>query len=337
MSNAKPKVRFLCPIWGAPYIRRFLALSLPSFIAPGNLPALAELCDLEICILTVSMDEPVFSESSAFGKLKLIAPFKFISIDDLVLDQQHGVTLTLAYLRGVTDLGEEMTRQFVLFLNADIVLADGSFRGAARKILEGHPIILANSVRATSELVEPQLKTLIDSSQTLAVPPRELMRMALAAMHPLQVAKVVNSDLCYSIHANQFYWQADATTLVSRHFLMFMLCLKPERVVTEVGSFCDYSLVPEFCRTSPAIAMTDSDEFCALELQNADHESSYLRIGRPDPIELAESLSRWTTEDHRRNALDHTIVFHAGDLPRNLDAVNAEARHYIEHLISLMP
>src|SRR6266581_1674459 len=135
MSKERPRVRFLVPVWGESYITRFLDLSLPSFLAPGNLPGLAELSDLEICILTVASQKPLFERNRAFQRMRAIAPIHFIDIDDLVVDQMYGITLTLAYLRGVTDVGPAMTEQFFLFMNADLLLADGSLVGVARKIL----------------------------------------------------------------------------------------------------------------------------------------------------------------------------------------------------------
>jgi len=46
-----PKVRVLVPIWGKRYIKQFIDLALPSFLAPGNLPALEEATNLEMVIL----------------------------------------------------------------------------------------------------------------------------------------------------------------------------------------------------------------------------------------------------------------------------------------------
>ena len=326
----KPKVRFLVPVWGKRYIKRFVDLALPSFLAPGNLPALAEVTDLEIVILTSSANYPDFNEHPVFRSLRRIAPLRFISIDDLITDQVYGVTLTLAYLRGVTDTGSDMVAMHFLLMNSDIVLADGSLSSVAKHILEGRRIILANSIRAISDELEEPLRRLVDKEKhVLALPPRRLVSMAMKSLHPTQIAKIVNNDLCHSIHVNQFYWQVNSTTLVSRHFLMFMLCLKPERVVTEVHAFCDYSFVPEFCPSGGAVAMEDSDDFFALEMQARNSESDYLRIGRPSLEEIANSLSQWTTKVHRDDSLNHTLIFHSDDVPIGTEAVCREADRYI--------
>src|SRR5579872_7075346 len=158
----KTKVRFLLPVWGESYIKRFAALSLPSLIAPGNLPALAAMTDLELCILTGQAEHHLFEPEPAFSLFRRLAPFRFIDIDDLVLDSQYGVTLTFAYLKGIAETGARMLDQYFLLLNSDIVLADGSLQKVAEKILEGPRLILANSLRATAEAAEPALTAMLD-------------------------------------------------------------------------------------------------------------------------------------------------------------------------------
>ena len=326
----KPPARLLIPVWGERYIRLFADLTLMSLLAPGNVPALAEATDLEIVLLTASSDHRFFDEEPAFAALRRIAPVRFEAIDDLIGGGLYGVTLTLAYLRGVAALGERMVDTWFVFLNADLILADGSLRSVARRILAGDRVLLACSIRATSEDLEPRLRALVDPERrVLAVPPRKLVGMAMEAMHPTQIAKIVNSDLCHSAHVNQFYWQVDAHTLASRHFLMFMLCLRPERAVTEVRAFCDYAFVPEMCPTSPTKAMEDSDEFFFLEMQARASERDFLRLGRATIGEIAESLSRWTTKGHRAYSLDHTLTFHGAELPATTPAVCEEADRYI--------
>ena len=291
------------------------------------------MADLEIAILTPARDIDTLESHDSFQRIKALAEIRYIDIDDLIADSYSGATLTLAYLRGVTDVGAAMVNQYFLFINSDLVLADGSLKSVARRVLEGPRVILANSIRATSEELEPRLHELMNRrSRALSIEPRQLVRMSISALHPTQISKIVNSDLCHSIHVNQFYWQLDSNTLISRHFLMFMLCLKPERVIEHIDAFCDYAFVPEFCPSGERVAMEDSDEFFALELQTRESERDFLRIGRASVAGIAESLSRWTTEDHRENALRHTLTFHAEELPSNHATEIEVADRYIREI-----
>jgi len=327
-----PKVSFLTAVWGEAYISRFASLSLPSFLAHGNLPALAGATELEVVIMTQSSDVRFFEDHPTFSLLRNICPVRFVAIDDLITTGNYGVTLTLAYLRPIALLGERMLETHFLFMNADFVLADGSLRSLAKHILAGRSIVLGPSFRATAEDVEPALRTLIDKqSGILTVPQRELVALSLAHPHPTTVAKTLNQAFCHTMHPNQFFWQVDENTVIGHYFLIFMLCLKPERVIRSINSYCDYAFIPELCPSGDEVVMDDSDDFFMLELQQLEQERALLYLGRASDKEIVRSLQLWTTAEHRR-AAKYQIVFHSKDLPQNTEAVKAEAKAYIDRI-----
>ncbi len=326
----QPKVKFLTVIWGERYIERFCSLSLPSFLAPGNLPSLAEGTDLEVVIMTRSADVSYFSRNAAFIKLSGVCPVRFVHIDDLVTTAVYGVTLTLAYARPIIACGEDMLHTHFVFMNADFVLADGALRSLSLHIHAGRSVVLGPSYRAIAEEVEPHLEAMVDHrSSTLVLPPRQMVGMALPHPHRTTVAKMMNQSVFSSTHPNQFFWQVDKNTVLGRYFLIFMLCLKPERVMHQVNCFCDYSFIPELCPSGDEVAMGDSDEFFMLELQNRAQETFMLRQGQLPYRKIAQSLQEWTTAEHRR-AASHDIVFHSDDLPPRL----CEARLAAEEAVA---
>lgn len=331
-GNTRPRAKFLTVVWGEAYIRRFVTLSLPSFLAPGNLPALAQNTDLEVVIMTRRDDVEHFENHIAFRRLRTICPVRFVEIDDLITTSVYGVTLTLAFARPVIACGSEMLNTHFVFMNADFVLADGSLRALCKHILAGRSIVLGPSFRATAEAVEPRLEAAVDAtSGVLAIPPRELVMFSLPHPHPTTVAKILNQGFCHSIHANQFFWQVDDWTLLGRYYLILMLCLKPERVVESINCFCDYAFIPEMCPSGDEVAMDDSDDFFMLELQSRNQEMHLLRLGRQTDEKIARSLREWTTAEHRR-AARYDIVFHIGDIPPEIEAARAEARAFIDRI-----
>jgi hypothetical protein len=323
----------LVVVWGEAYINRFMALSLPSLLASNNIPEFSKLIHLELTILTAAQDIPKFKNSKRFSILAEYSTINFVPIDDLIVAPYYGITLTLSYLRGVCQFKENMRDRWFLFLNSDLILANGSLVGLAKRILNGETAILANSIRSVSEKLEPILHSRInEESCVLEIQPRELVRLGMEYMHSTQIAKIVNNNLCHSVHVNQFYWQVDESTLVSRHYLMFMLCIRPERYVIEVSSFCDYSFIPEFCPTAERTAMDDSDDFFALELQGKDSERDFLRLGTHSLQEIGRSLSNWTTSEHRANASNHCLIFHSDAMPPNIREIISQSETYIKSL-----
>lgn len=328
----RPKTKFLSVVWGEAYISRFVGLALPSFLAPGNLPALAEDTDLEVVIMTRHKDITFFYQQAAFLRLRAICPVRFVTIDDLMADGVYGVTLTLAYARPIIACGQEMLNTYFVFMNADFVLADGSLSSLCRHIKDGRAIVLGPSFRATAEAVEPALEAALDKkTSTLAIAPRAMVGLAMPHPHATTAAKIVNQSLCHSTHPNQFFWRVDESTLLGRYYLIFMLCLKPERVIDSINGYCDYALIPEMCPSGDEVAMGDSDEFFMLELQERNQESEMLRLGRQSIDEISKSLQYWTTAEHRR-AARHNIVLHTKDIPPGVDIAKIEAHKFIDNL-----
>lgn len=333
----KPKVRFLTVIWGARYIEEFARVSLPSYMAAGNLPALAEETDLEIVVLTASTSVPSFSNEPIFDYLRALCPVRFIIIDDLITTGNYGVTLTLAYARGIMDAGADQTNINFVFMNADFVLADGSLRTLATRLKAGERCIMAPSLRALSDQVVPQIMAAVDQDNfVLSMPPRQMVRLAFENLHPTVIAKTVTQNFVTCETHNQIYWQVDKQTLIARYHLIFMLAIKPELPLGTINSYCDYGFVPEMVPSGIFSILDNSDDFFMLELQPASQERNLLRSGGSTIREIASELGRWTTAEHRRYATVD-IVFKAGEPSPRLPQLKHEAQTYFESLKADMP
>ena len=333
----KPKVKFLTVVWGESYVERFATLALPSFLAPGNLPALAATCDLEVLVMTARQDVEYFQRHAAVKTLHALTSVRYIDIDDLIVGGLYGVTLTLAYARAIHSFGPGMVGMHFVFMNADFVLANGSLANVAKHIHAGRSIVLAPSFRATAEIVEPKLFVAVDAAtHTLSLEPRQIVSLALEHPHPTTIARTVTQDLCHSAHPNQVLWWVDEKTVLARYYLIFMLCLKPERALGKINSYCDYGFIPEMCPSGDEVVMADSDEFFMLEVQRRDQEMLYIRPGPLSERYLARSLSEWTTAEHRR-AARYDIVFHAGEIDPSLGDAKRTAAEYMERINKRLP
>jgi hypothetical protein len=326
------KIKFLTVVWGEKYIQNFCELSLPSFMAPGNLPALAQASKLEVLIMSQSKDFHAFEKYPAFRNMKSQIKIRFVPIDDLIPGNIYGVTLTLAYARPILALGKKMLDYHFVFMNADFILADGSLRTLGRQLSNGAEVVLAPSLRVTAEKTETLIRKKVQNDQSvLQIQPREFLRLAMPHLHPTTLAKVINFEDYHTVHPNQLFWKVDDHTLLARYFLIFMLAIKPQRVVRKINSWCDYGFVPEFCPQSPLKVLGDSDEFLMVETQEKQKERELLRHGPLTADTIKESLGEWLTFGHFKN-FQHQIVYHATDLPKTISKAQEKFEQFIQKI-----
>ena len=329
-------VKLLVPVWGYHHIRHFLECSLPTMLAPGNVPAVAEALPAEFVIMTSANDEAFIREHPAFRLLAECCNTSVRLIDHLITDGNYSTTITLAYTEAVREAGNAMVDTCFFFLVSDYIVADGSFGNALRRMQKGISAVVVGNCQVVLEDALPWLEDRLATSRlTLKLPPRVLMGWALNNLHPATLANTVNIPFNHNSHTNRLFWRVDGSTLLGRFYLMHMLCVRPEITNFVIGSSCDYSFVPEMCPSGDVEAITDSDEYLVVELQPLRHEAGFLSPGPLEPKKLAKSLSEWTTTVHRDNAR-RTLVFHADDLPRQLEDRVAEADAFVDNVARLL-
>src|SRR5262245_44108116 len=171
------KARLIIPLWGTVYAEKLISMTLPALLAPGNLPALAAMFDVEVVLVTENRLVDHIRQARSFQRLSTVCEVKFVPLDDLMPCEpgEYGVVLTAALFRGFVDLGASMTETFLLFLNADFIIADGSYRRLGELMREGRRVIHAPSFRVVLEDVWPRLEARVDpATAVLAIKPREM-------------------------------------------------------------------------------------------------------------------------------------------------------------------
>jgi hypothetical protein len=331
-ERAIKQITLLMPVWGYQFIGRFLEFCLPTLLAPNNIPAIARELPCRFVLLSSVADEPIIRSHPAWQKLERHCACEIRSIDDLITQGNHTATITLAFERVLRQSGDAIRDTCFIFLMSDYLVADGALKTALRKIQIGAGAVLAGNFQIIAEDAAPLLRQRLDhESHEIVLPPRNLVRWALAHLHPATVANIVNFGLTHNAHTNRLFWRVDENCLIGRFYLMHPIAIHPETSDFVVGSSWDYSFVPELCPSGNVAAVTDSDDYLVIELQRRDYEWENLRPGPVVAAELAQSLSEWTTDYHRRNVAQ-TVVFHAADLPADLPQFIARSDAFVENV-----
>ena len=317
--------------WGERYIDDLIEITIPALLAPGNLPAFAAEFACEFVIVTETQLFDRVVRSATIAALLDFVDVRLVPIDDL-LSPWYGITLTYALVRGFADLGASMTRTHLVFLNADFILADGSYRKLAGMIKRGERLVVSPSYCMNLEGTVDGLRRRRDAtSGALSLPARELARMIIDNRHNTIRAKTVNQRM-FRIHRyDQFYWYVDDNTLVSRQMPIAVVYMRPERVLTEMPTFWDYGVISEYCPTTTPCVLADSDDFLMAELRNTGTFRELLHLGWPTIDEIASDLSSFTTQDHRDYGR-HTLVLHAGEPPPRIDAEKAKLASFVDRV-----
>jgi hypothetical protein len=330
----RPPARLIIPLWGSVYAEKLTSMTLPALLAPGNLPSLAAMFDIEVVLVTESKLVDYIRQARSFQRLSAICEVKFASLDDLMPCEpgEYGVVLTAALFRGFVDLGAKVTETFLLFLNADFIIADGSYRRLAELMREGKRVIHAPSFRVVLEDVWPQLAARVDAeSAVLAVKPREMAKLALTHKHLTVKARTVNQHLYHQWCMDQFYWYVDEETLVGYQWPIALVAIKPERMIAEPVQVWDFGYLPEAAPTLEPCFLADSDDFFMIEPQKRVTGEELVRPGGISVDAIAKFLSDWTTHEQRRCGRQ-LLTIHAGDRPADLDEVIAESRRYMNEI-----
>lgn len=334
-AMTKPRARLVLPVWGEHYVKNILAgVSLRALLAPGNLPSLAQTFGCEFVLLTERRFFPYLEDCDALGHLRRHARIELRAIDDLLGMTDYSVPLTLALFRGLEGLGTAATDTWVFFLNADFVLADGCYRSVVKRIEKGERLILAPSLRASSEDVLPMLRASVDPlAGPIAIPPRLLVRIALDHLHPMPRSKIVNRAIVHPHRVDQFYWMAGPDTLIGYQFPMTLVAVRPEQAPpAEPPNFFDYCSLPVLAPTARRCVLADSDEFFMLELQSRRTGLGTLRPGRPSVDWIAADMREWTTREQRE--LGRTLLtIHARALDAGIEPWRAEAERFVADLM----
>jgi hypothetical protein len=334
-GEGREPARVITMAWGDRYIDDLIEITIPALLAPGNLPAFVEEFECEFVVVTETRLFDRVVRSAAISALLDFADLRLVPIDDL-LSPWYGITLTYALVRGFADLGAAMTRTHLVFLNADFILADGSYRRLAEVIKSGERLAVAPSYCMNLEDTIDDLRRRRDPAGCiLSVPARELARIIINNRHNTIRAKTVNQRM-FRIHRyDQFYWYVDQTTLLGRQMPIAVVYMRPERALTEMPTFWDYGVISEYCPSTAPCVLGDSDDFLMAELRNKGTFRELLHLGWPSVKEIAADLSSFTTRDHRDYGR-YTLVLHAGELPPEIDTQKAELAKFVDQIYALL-
>lgn len=336
MTDVIEPLHLIVPVWGGSYADRFLELAAPSWLAEGNLPAIADRAGLSIRIVTRVEDAETIQASPVYAKLAELAAVKFIPMDDLQAKASTYVTLTLAYHRGLLDLAAEGGVRTAVLLNSDFILGRGSLAAMRSHLDRGERAILVPSLRAVEEEIVSALRAVRQSPTELSLPSRDLVGMAFKALHPTVLCARMDQDVVRSKGAHQYFWRPEPATLVGRGFCLFPLAVRIEGPLPQAETFCDYGLLQLLAPGAKPFVLNDSDTFFALELAPLEHEADFFGLRAPRDEDVAKLLGEWSLQFHRDQAAK-PLFYRASDPGPKVEQAVEASQAFVDKTLSALP
>jgi len=328
----KSKLCLLLPLLGSEDVARFDSLPADALLASGNLPALPELFEPIFCVLAHGVLVPALEQSARLMAVGKYAELRVVHIDDLSLDFPFEVVPSLAYLKGIADQGDALVETAFIFLEHNLVLANGALRNLGQRLADGARVVLGTHLRVNRSGLLNELGA-IRREDGLA--PRDLVRHAINYLDIRDLANVVNSGLPVAGPAGRVIWKHGRSTLLVYDFTPALLALRPSRKPDLVCGFRDVAFASAMCPDAAVQYLTDSDEFVGIEL--ADSGSGDGISARTDVANLALELSRRADRPQRAATAQFPMIFRAGEVPADFSGTRAAASAHVDRLIRAMP
>ena len=212
-----------------------------------------------------------------------------------------------------------MTETYILFLNADFILADGSYARLIPYLRSGHRAILSPSYCANEEDILPALSAkFCHESRSIALAPRNMANLILMNRHNTILAKTVSQSDFHFKYSDQFYWEVNPDTLIGHQMPIALVAMRPEVELQEISTFWDWGVTYDFCPSRNLTVLGDSDEFLMLELRSHDTHKELILIGPADLVEQSASMSGYITNYQVDNS-KYQLTLHSCELPIDID------------------
>ena len=269
-------------LWGKKFVDKYLTFSLASQMAPGNLPALAEVADIHYHIYTYRESEAHFHPG--ISALLDLAKVHFHCYQDIAYRDgylsdyiTHSDPETIKHnIQGVTAqhmLGRmaEETDAAAILLDSDFIVSDGTFAHLHELRCKGKRAVSTMLLRLTDEGAGPILKNDLESH----LDSRRLVELVMKHMHPAARSFFIDAEE-FTTYPHQLFWRAEDHGLVAHCLFPHPLMVMPDKGATNYLSTMDYDYALRAVGDDRAIHLCrSSDEMLVCKMS----PESYLSDG----------------------------------------------------------
>lgn len=305
---------FAVPAWGDQHVGLMLNVMIPSLLAPGNLPALADPSRCRFVVYTSREDLERIEASPALAAVRRLMPTWCTAFDTSTPpDGNRHAPASAAYATALRLAHEDGAA--LVIPPPDCVVSDGLIATLQAHAAAGTRVVHTLGLRLEVRSTDPFM-VLRNPDGALCLTPRELVTIALQRLHPINALHFW--DECDpGLEPSVMLWVAPGG-LLARCFHLHPVMIRPTALPDRFDGTVDWDFA---LRAAPDFAdhavLADSDAGCLFGLDYPD-KTYPAAVARGD----VDGVRRWSSgqnaNDLHRWLLTHEVRIHAGDVERTV-------------------
>ncbi len=291
-SGSPSKWRVVTALWGNRFVDRFLRTTLPTILAPGNLPALAEGKRVEFLLFTERSDLALLETTDLFRRLARLVKVESIFIDEVGGDGKYG-RLSAVHKIGMDGAGDGDTG--LIFLTPDAIWADGTLARIRVLAEQGFRAVVIDGPRAVRSGFFGGLAEFTHADGSIVISPRALIKSLLAHIHPFEASAHWHGAFAHDV-PYQLHWTVPGEGILTRAFCKFPLYLRFDGPIAEFRGAIDHGLVDAAGFDEADIYHSiDSDEMAVVSVDDLGFSSANFK--HTDKRDRILRAAKWALTD----------------------------------------
>jgi hypothetical protein len=297
-------------VWGDTYIRQFLDYSIPSLLAPNNLPNLKNKESFELLIWTSEVDvknlesTPEIAEIERHVRVKIRSFPSYLFLGGKREDRYWRMS---SLHRGIIEYCEDQ-RAGILFLPSDAIWSDGSLSNIEKIIDQGKKVIVMCSLRVDDDSTLKSLEPYTEKARSgrdgkvkkICISSRDLMQVTLDNMHGETKSRFINSQR-FTFAPAHIYWDLGGKGLLVRAVHLHPVYIRPDNYVTDFETTFDADFLNKAVPDSNDYYLCeDSDDMFFVDLTNPKDLATVPLEPRTAALsEIAPWMAKHASKTHR--------------------------------------
>lgn len=271
--------------WG-PHVATMRSVLFPSLLWPGNLPALAARHRLTIDLCSTPDIFDQLADCPTFARIVELADVNFLEVDPR--NQRPHITLTACHRHSLAQPCDGC-----MFLQPDMLFADGAFRWLAEVIPDANAVMLCTPRAILSNVLS------VLSVPNVPMAPRQLIRLMLDHKHPVTDSLIMGGNKS-SMHPSHLYWPANDGFVV-RAFHLHPLFVVPRG--NAIGNTIDGDYLQHaYPDADRFVYATNSDDIACIEISEPQHMGQTM-VHKPFSTDyLHRWMRKYTLPLHHQHA-----------------------------------